>query len=95
MRKVSSRTASTRKKLSWFNTGSALLSAVFFASAAFYTLKTDASEAFGKRVQPLAATLGSDLLLDIDVTDSDFWQGGCDLVRENLKRAIDLAEKLD
>ena len=28
-------------------------------------------EAFGKRVQPLAATLGSDLLLDIDVTDED------------------------
>jgi enoyl-[acyl-carrier protein] reductase I len=26
-------------------------------------------EAFGKRVQPLAATLGSDVLLDIDVTD--------------------------
>ena len=26
-------------------------------------------EAFGKRVQPLAATLGSDMLLDIDVTD--------------------------
>ena len=26
-------------------------------------------EAFGKRVQPLAATVGSDFLLDVDVTD--------------------------
>ena len=28
-------------------------------------------EAFGKRVQPLAASVGSDLLLDVDVTDDD------------------------
>ena len=26
-------------------------------------------EAFGRRVQPLAASLGSDLLVDVDVTD--------------------------
>lgn len=28
-------------------------------------------EAFGKRVQPLAASVGSDLLIDVDVTDED------------------------
>ncbi|WP_299362220.1 enoyl-ACP reductase [uncultured Paracoccus sp.] len=28
-------------------------------------------EAFGKRVEPLAASVGSDLLLDVDVTDDD------------------------
>ena len=31
--------------------------------------------------------------LDIDVTNPDFWQGGCDLIRHNLKRARELAEK--
>lgn len=29
--------------------------------------------------------------LNIDVTDPDFWQGGCDLIRHNLKRAQELA----
>ena len=28
-------------------------------------------EAFGKRVEPLAASLGSDFLLDVDVTDDE------------------------
>lgn len=32
--------------------------------------------------------------LNIDATDPTFWQGGCDLVRANLKRALDLAQKL-
>jgi oligoendopeptidase F len=30
--------------------------------------------------------------LDIDVTDPDFWQGGCDLIRTNLRRAQELAK---
>ncbi|MFA5507823.1 MAG: M3 family metallopeptidase, partial [Vulcanimicrobiota bacterium] len=32
--------------------------------------------------------------LNIDVTDPDFWQGGCDLIRHNLKRAQELATAL-
>ena len=31
--------------------------------------------------------------LDIDVTNPDFWQGGCDLIRHNLKRARELANQ--
>ena len=36
-----------------------------------------------------------DLLADlgIDAADPDFWQGGCDLIRANLKRAQELAAK--
>ena len=29
-------------------------------------------EAFGKRVEPLAASVGSDILIDVDVTDAMF-----------------------
>lgn len=66
-----------------------------------YARYKEQGEAFIDQYIEFLAAGGSkapqDLLakLDIDVTDSDFWQGGCDLVRENLKRAIDLAEKLD
>ncbi len=32
--------------------------------------------------------------LGIDVADASFWQGGCDLIRENLERARSLAQRL-
>ncbi len=32
--------------------------------------------------------------LDIDAADPEFWQGGCRLIRENLKRAKELAERV-
>ena len=36
---------------------------------------THQGEAFGKRVEPLAAALGSDILLDVDVADADSLDG--------------------
>ncbi|MCH2095661.1 MAG: enoyl-ACP reductase [Rhodobacteraceae bacterium] len=38
-------------------------------------------EAFGKRVQPLAASLGSDFLVDMDVTDDAALDAGFDALR--------------
>ena len=32
--------------------------------------------------------------LGIDPSDRQFWQGGCDLIRENLRKAIDLKKKI-
>ncbi len=31
--------------------------------------------------------------LEIDITQASFWQGGCDLIRENVKRARELAKQ--
>ena len=39
-------------------------------------------EAFGRRVEPLAASVGSDLLIDVDVTDADSMDRGFAKVAE-------------
>ncbi|SNS22438.1 enoyl-ACP reductase FabI [Tropicimonas sediminicola] len=39
-------------------------------------------EAFGKRVEPLAESLGSDILVDIDVTDDESLDAGFNLLKE-------------
>ncbi|WOI55776.1 enoyl-ACP reductase [Palleronia sp. LCG004] len=39
-------------------------------------------EAFGKRVEPLAASVGSDFLIDIDVGSDDSMDAGFDKIRE-------------
>ncbi|MCY4180743.1 MAG: SDR family oxidoreductase, partial [Litoreibacter sp.] len=39
-------------------------------------------EAFGKRVEPLAASVGSDILVDVDVTDDTSLDACFDLLKE-------------
>lgn len=39
-------------------------------------------EAFGKRVKPLAESIGSDLLVDVDVSDADSMEKCFDLIRD-------------
>lgn len=65
-----------------------------------YARYKEQGESFVAQYTQFLAAGGSrapkDLLaeLNIDATDPTFWQGGCDLVRANLKRALDLAQKL-
>jgi enoyl-[acyl-carrier protein] reductase I len=40
-------------------------------------------EAFGKRVEPLAASVGSDILVDVDVTDDASLDLACDTLNEH------------
>ena len=39
-------------------------------------------EAFGKRVEPLAESLGATIMVDVDVTDPEFWRAGFKVVEE-------------
>ncbi|MCA9794121.1 MAG: oligoendopeptidase F, partial [Candidatus Eremiobacteraeota bacterium] len=62
-----------------------------------YARYKEEGESFIPKYFQLLAAGGSrkpqDILgdLGIDVTDKAFWQGGCDLIRRNLERALSLA----
>lgn len=65
-----------------------------------YARYKEQGEAFVTQYTEFLAAGGSrspkELLADlqIDASDPNFWQGGCDFVKANLKRAQELAEKL-